>query len=223
MSASVAARARKEPAHAKPRPLNPRQSRYLELVYYADQQAEEHQRRQWHQHRRRDPADHWRWIPYSTDHPRAMLTGLQQSLLEAGVHDPGSGATLAVLIRRGLIEARTIQVETPDGPARQRQVRLTRVGRREVRETQPARSSSLNGLPVWLEDALTAIRNASPPGLPKTSISRKAARRLGPAGYHYIDDANAWAYKISSKGISYLTRRPGSPGSCVPPTTSHPP
>lgn len=209
MSTGVAAHARKEPAHAKPRPLNPRQSKYLELVYLADQEAEEHQRRQWHQHRLRDPADRWRWIPYSTDHPRAILTGLQQSLLEAGVHDSGSGATLAALIRRGLMEARTIQVETPRGPARQRQVRLTRAGRRAVRETQPAYGAASNGLPAWLEDALTAVRNASPPGLPKTAISRRAARRLGPAGYHYIDDVNAWAYQITRKGIGYLSCRPG--------------
>jgi hypothetical protein len=211
MSASVAAPVRKEPARAQQRPLNPRQSKYLELVYHADQEAEEHQRQQWHQHRRRDPADHWRWIPYSTDHPQAILTGLQQSLLEAGVHDPGSGATLAALTRRGLIEARTIQADTPHGPARQRQVRLTRAGRQAARETQPTRSPALHGLPAWLEDALTAVRNAPPPGLPKTSISRRAARRLGPAGYHYIDDANAWAYQITSKGVRHLTHKTGSP------------
>ncbi len=223
MSASAAARPWKEPEHAKSGPLNPRQSKYLGLVYYADQEAEEHQRRQWHQHRRRDPADQWRWIPYATDHPQATLTALQQSLVQAGMHDPGSGATLAALIRRGLIEARIIRVDTPHGPAPQRQVRLTRVGRQAARETQPQRNPTLHGLPAWLEDALTAVRNAPPPGLPKTSISRRAARRLGPAGYHYIDDANAWAYKITSKGIRYLTRRPGPPGSCVPTTTSHPP
>jgi hypothetical protein len=211
MSTSVAARPRKESAHAKPRPLNQRQSKYLELVYYADQEAEEYQRRQWHQHHRRDPADHWRWIPYTTHHPQATLTGLQQSLVQAGIHDPGVGATLAALIRRGLLEARTIQVDTPHGPARQRQLRLTRVGRQAARETQPQRSPAPHGLPAWLEDALTAVRNEPPPGLPKTSISRRAARRLGPAGYHYIDDANAWAYKITSKGVRYLSHQTGSP------------
>lgn len=223
MSASAAARPRKEPENAKPGPLNPRQGKYLELVYYADQEAEEHQRQQWHQHRRRDPADRWRWIPYATDHPQATLTGLQQSLVQVGMHDPGVGATLAALIRRGLIEARTIQADTPHGPARQRQVRLTRAGRRAARESQPVRSPALNRLSAWLEDALTAVGDAPPPGLPKISISRRAARRLGPAGYHYIDDANAWAYKITSKGVRYLTHQTGSPESCVPATTSHRP
>jgi hypothetical protein len=223
MATRATARRRKEPEYAKPGLLNSRQSKYLELVYHADQEAEEHQRRQWHQHGRRDPADQWRWIAYATDHPQAAFTGLQQSLVQAGMHDPGAGATFAALIRRGLLETRTIQADTPHGPARQRQVRLTRAGRRAARENKPARSPALCGLPPWLEDALSAVRNASPPGLPKTSISRRAARRLGPAGYHYIDDANAWAYKITSKGVRYLTHQAGSPGSCVPATTSHRP
>ena len=142
--------------------------------------------------------------------------------MQAGIHDHGSGATLAALVRRGIIETRTASVDTATGPGRQRQVRLTRAGRKIAREIQP-RNAALNGLPAWLEDALSAVRDASPPGLPKTAISRSAARSLGPGGYHYIDDANAWAYELTSKGAHYLNGLAGSPGSLVPLTTGHPP
>lgn len=91
---------------------------------------------------------------------RVILTELQQSLVQAGVHDPESSAMLAALIQRGPIEARIIQVETPHSPARQCQVRLTRAGRRAVPKP------TLNGLPGWLEDALTAVRDTSPQDCP---------------------------------------------------------
>lgn len=200
----MVSRSQNRSVYAKPRPLNSRQTKCLELLYQADQQSEADQRRRWHQHLPRNPADHWRWIPYSTDHPQAGLTEVQQRLLQTGVHDPGAGATLCVLIRHGLIEARTAEVDTPYGPAQQRQVRLTRAGRRTAREIQPPLDPAIRGLPTWLEDALTAVHDAPPPGLPKTGIGRVAARRLGPGGYHYIEDANAWAYKLTSKGVRYL-------------------
>jgi hypothetical protein len=214
MSDRGSSRARATSAHAKPRTLklNPRQRKYLELLYQADQEAEKRQRRRWHQSLRREPAHHWRWIPFSTDHPRAGTTEIQQRLTQEGIHDPGSGATLSALLRRGLIEVRTVDIDTSHGTAPQRQVRLTRTGRQTVREALSPRNESSQAMPAWLTQALNAVRNAPLPGLPKTAISRIAARRLGPAGHHYIEDANAWAYKLTPEGDTYLDNMAAGPG-----------
>lgn len=199
------------------RRLTVRQTIYLRVLYQTDQDAETEQRRRWRQGIRRDPAEQWRWMPYATDHPRAGPTDIQQHLAQAGKHDAASGATLAALIRRGLIEMRTVEIDTPHGRARQRQLRLTRAGRRMAREYQPADNpQAAPSLPSWLHDTLVTVRDAPPPGLVKTEISRRAARALGPAGHRYIDDTHPWAYTLTPEGTDYLTNVTHAPAAPQP-------
>ncbi|MFF7394209.1 hypothetical protein ACFZAE_37955 [Streptomyces scabiei] len=40
--------------------------------------------------------------------------------------------------------------------------------------------------------------------LAKIGIGRVAARRLGPGGHGYIEDASAWQYRLTEAGRAYL-------------------
>jgi hypothetical protein len=188
--------------------LNARQQQYLTTLFGLDQQAEREQRRRWHQQLRRDPAEHWRWIPYDTEHPAAGPSPAQQSLAQQGLQDPGAGSTLAALARRGLIQTRRISVESPTGTVTQIQVRLTTAGRAAAREISPPPSTdTCEQLPVWLHQALLTVAEAPPEGIPKTRIGRVAARRLGSKGKCLIEDASVWSYRLTEEGRAYVDRQ----------------
>lgn len=187
--------------------LNTRQQIYLEVLYAIDRDNEEAQKRRWHATRERQPAEQWRWITYGVDHPAAEATPVQQQLGQREVLDAGAGATLAALQRRGLIELRRVAQDSPGGPVWHTQVRLTRNGRaagRALREPsdEPAPDRSL--LPEWLQAALEAVASAHEQTLAKIDIGRVAARRLGPHGHGYLEDASAWQYRLTPAGLAYL-------------------
>lgn len=189
-------------AHRQWAALNPRQQHYLTVFFALDQAAEQEQRQRWHQQHTREPAGTWRWIPYATRHPQAPATPCQQHLDDHGLRDSGAGATLAALVRRGLILTReTYLDELPERPV-QLQVRLTTAGRAAVRASQPPTTSP--PLAEWLQEALTKVSQAGPDGLAKYEISRSAARRLGPRGLRYIQDARPWSYQLTREGQSAL-------------------
>ncbi|MFE5589185.1 hypothetical protein [Streptomyces sp. NPDC056549] len=187
--------------------LNERQQTYLEVLFAADQDKEMEQNRRWHATRERQPAEQWRWIPYGADHPAVEATPVQRHLGRLHVLDAGSGATLAALQRRGLIELRRVVQDGPVGPVWHVQVRLTRAGRaagralqtRTAEQTTPGRE-----LAEWLHAALEAVAAAPGQTLPKVDIGRVAARRLGPGGHGYIEDASAWQYRLTPAGRAYL-------------------
>ena len=196
---------------AAPRPrrpadqrLNYRQQQHLHVLFELDQQAERDQRRRWHQGLPRQSADQWRWIPYINHHAHASLTPAQQALNSHNINVTSSGATLAALIRRGLLEIRHIIVDSPTGGIRQTQLRLTPNGRQTARATQPTADAGPAPLPAWLHEALSCVANAPSPGLAKIEISRIAARRLGPKEYGYIQDSTAWSYSLTEAGQTYL-------------------
>jgi hypothetical protein len=193
-----------EPARREPRALARLLAEFLKVIYSQDHEAEARQRDKWRRTRQRDPAGQWRWIPYSTEHQQADPTAAQEELARSGIRGNGARAALAALTQRGFIQFRIATVETIHGTVRQQQVRLTRSGRQAARENHPASAQCAQRIAPWLEEALTAVRDAPAPGLPKIEITRTAARILGPSGYHFIEDQNEWAYKITDKGLSYL-------------------
>lgn len=192
--------------------LNKRQQAYLDVLYAIDQDNEEAQRRRWHATRERQPAEQWRWITYGVDHPAAEATPAQQQLSQRHVLDAGAGATLAALQRRGLIELRRIVQDSPGGPIWHTQVRLTRSGRAAGRALQPPSAEPAPDralLPEWLQAALEAVAAAPDQTLAKVAIGRVAARRLGPHGHGYIEDASAWQYRLTPAGRTYLAASSG--------------
>ncbi|MFD6743246.1 hypothetical protein ACWHA6_38190 [Streptomyces anthocyanicus] len=199
-------------AGGSPDSLNARQRIYLDVLFTIDQANESAQARRWHATRERQPAEQWRWITYGVDHPAAEATQVQQHLGQRHVLDAGAGATLAALQRRGLIELRRVAQDSTAGPIWHTQVRLTRAGRAAGRALQPESAEQAPDpslLPEWLQAALEAVADAPGQILPKVAIGRVAARRLGPGGHHYIEDASAWEYRLTRAGQSYLGDRPG--------------
>lgn len=198
-------------AHGQWASLNPRQQRYLMVLYELDHQAEQEQQNRWYQKLPREPAKTWRWIPYATRSPLANPTPAQQLLEADGLRDPGAGATLAALARRGLILLRDIDIGSTEGQSLQTQIRLTKLGRSTARATQPAPpTSNAQPLPAWLMEALTTVARAGPDGLPKYEISRAAARRRGPRGLRLIEQGQAWSYHLTVAGIALLKNSPPS-------------
>ncbi|MEV7676480.1 hypothetical protein [Streptomyces sp. NPDC088752] len=187
--------------------LNERQQIYLEVLFAADQDNEREQDRRWHATRERQPAEQWRWIPYGADHPAVEATSVQRQLDRLHVLDAGSGATLAALQRRGLIELRRVVRDGPAGAVWHVQVRLTRAGRAAGRglQSQAAEQTAPGGeLAGWLQAALEEVAAAPGQTLAKVDIGRVAARRLGPGGHGYIEDVSAWQYRLTQAGRAYL-------------------
>lgn len=196
--------------------LNARQQTYLDVLFAIDQDNESAQARRWHATRERQPAEQWRWITYGIDHPAAEATQVQQQLGQRHVLDAGAGATLAALQRRGLIEVRRVAQDGVAGTVWHTQVRLTRAGRTAGRALQPASAEQAPDpslLPEWLQAALDTVAGAPGQTLAKVGIGRVAARRLGPGGHGYIEDASAWQYRLTPAGRAYLAAQSGgAPG-----------
>ncbi|MFJ4836176.1 hypothetical protein ACIP79_40745 [Streptomyces sp. NPDC088747] len=189
------------------RSLNERQQTYLEVLFTIDQDNEIAQKRRWHTTGERQPAEQWRWITYGVDHPMADATPVQQQLGRRHVLDAGAGATLAALQRRGLIEVRRVTQDSPTGPIRHTQLRLTRSGRAAGRALRPEpaeQTTDSSLLPPWLQAALETVATAPGQTLAKIAIGRVGARRLGPGGHGYIEDASAWQYRLTPAGRAYL-------------------
>ncbi|MEU3465255.1 hypothetical protein ABZ721_35630 [Streptomyces sp. NPDC006733] len=187
--------------------MNERQQAYLNVLFTIDQDNESTQARRWHTTRERRPAEQWRWITYGVDHPAAEATAVQQQLSQHHVLDAGAGATLAALQRRGLIELRRIAQDSATGPVWHTQVRLTRAGRAVGRALHPISAEQVPNpslLPEWLQAALETVAAAPEQTLAKVAIGRVAARRLGPDGHGYIEDASAWQYRLTAAGRTYL-------------------
>lgn len=103
--------------------LNPRQQKYLTLIYEADQSAEHFEKASWKKGRERRPASVWRWLFYGDINDRP--SPLKSRLLNAGLVDQGTGSTLDALESRSLIEC--------DGSVPELYVKATRLCRKVVR------------------------------------------------------------------------------------------
>jgi hypothetical protein len=105
--------------------LNERQRTYLQALYECDQASEAERRdlaaRGFYD---RTPASEWRWQMYGPTEPPSPL---YRKLYQAGLVDPGTGATWQALERRGLVECRTI------GTVQLLQLQISPLGRKLVR------------------------------------------------------------------------------------------
>lgn len=88
--------------------LNDRQQATMECFFRAEQRVEEYERGAWNRGDRARPAAEWRWLQFGpVDDGGAAGDGpLQSQLRSLGLLDPGTGATLAALRDRGLIQHR---------------------------------------------------------------------------------------------------------------------
>ncbi|MFD0351683.1 hypothetical protein ACFQ0M_47660 [Kitasatospora aburaviensis] len=116
--------------------LNPRQQIYLSTIFDADQAKEEQRAADSAAgHWDNTPAAVWRLIDaYHEPSAPALVgyTSLQYQWRDVGVHDQGTGATMAVLHERGLITFGT----RPTRFGQMRQVAITSLGRKVVRASR---------------------------------------------------------------------------------------
>lgn len=116
--------------------LNSRQRTYLRELFREDQEQEKEQAQ-----RRLDGssyilASEWRRFLFCLHAPARVVgyTPVQERLRAAGVHDPGAGASLSALERRGLILCHQDTVYLASiGEVRRTRVELTRAGRSAAR------------------------------------------------------------------------------------------
>lgn len=103
--------------------LNPRQQKYLALIYRVDQASEKDAKQGWFRGEERRPASEWRWLFYGE--LNFTESRLKSLLRAAGYVDPGTGSTFKALARRGLIECA--------GEVPALTIKMTKLGRRIVR------------------------------------------------------------------------------------------
>jgi transcriptional regulator with XRE-family HTH domain len=166
------------------RRLNGRQRAYLTACYRVDQEREDAARRERAAGRDPGPASHWRKLPFTIKADPAFTgyTDIQERLRSEGHHDPGAGATLQALARRGLILVSQDEVEVfPVGFVPRVLVELTRLGRAcartGLRESPPRASKGL--LSEWLWRDLVKVAAAGDQGLPEDGLWGKARFYLG--------------------------------------------
>ena len=103
--------------------LNPRQQKYLALIYRIDQADEKNAKQSWFKGEERRPAAEWRWLFYGD--LNLMESPLKRLLRDAGYVDQGTGSTFKALERRGLIEC--------EGEVPELQIKMTKLGRQVIR------------------------------------------------------------------------------------------
>ncbi len=149
--------------------LNERQQTWLLVIYEHDQQAEDANSASWVKGQRdSQPASVWRWLEYGlVNFQLADRNGeLQSALRHAKVWDQGAGATIAVLVERGLIETRYTEV----GIGHRLWMKLTRTGRAAARagganDTAPRRTRATGQVTKAVWSMLAAVRQAGDQGL----------------------------------------------------------
>ncbi|MGW1411020.1 helix-turn-helix domain-containing protein [Streptomyces sp. NPDC002403] len=133
------------------------------------------------------PAE-WRKLPLALRAPADVVgyTRLQERLRRNGVHDPGVGATVHALERRGLLVTSTDVVQHPAaGEVTRVRVEMTRRGRAAARAGlgKPAeQQSDMPLLSEWLWGVMARVAGAGPDGLDRDALSGRAPFYLG-VGY----------------------------------------
>lgn len=133
------------------------------------------------------PAE-WRKLLLAIRAPAHVVgyTRLQERLRRQGVHDPGAGATVHALERRGLLVTSTDVVQhLAAGEVTRVRVEMTRQGRAAARaglgepvEQQPGTAL----LSEWLWGVVARVAGAGPDGLERDALSGRAPFYLG-VGY----------------------------------------
>ncbi len=175
-------------ADAAWRSLNERQRVYLGEVLRDERMTEtEMWMRRVHHLPVPRPAE-WRKLPLALRAPACVVgyTRLQERLRYTGVHDPGAGATVHALERRGLLVTSTDVVRHPvAGEVTRVRVEMTRRGRAAARVGLGESAEQQPDMPLlseWLWGVLARVARAGPDGLEGDALSGRAPFYLG-VGY----------------------------------------
>ncbi|MFD7881882.1 helix-turn-helix domain-containing protein [Streptomyces bauhiniae] len=204
--------------------LNDRQRIYLEACFLQDVEEERAERARYARTGQRRPAAEWRKMtlalyvpPEITGHSR-----LQERLRDRGVHDPGTGPSIAALDRRGLIAVHHDTVTIPGaGLIKRTQVEMTKRGRAVARAglgVSRSRSAPAPMMSVWLWRTLVRVAFASQDGGDYDLVGRARLHltvKTGPGqeapsrGYleHRLPDGATWgrhAWYPSASGWRHI-------------------
>ena len=132
--------------------LNPRQQKYLALIFQIDQASEKHEKQSWFKGEERRSAAEWRWMFYGD--LNFMESRLKSLLRDAGYVDPGTGSTFKALERRGLIECA--------GEVPELQIKMTKLGRQVIRKgtNKPTKPRTKTPKGMLTQKAWQAISDA---------------------------------------------------------------
>lgn len=176
------------PAEATWRSLNERQRIYLGEALRDERMTEtEMWMRRVHHLPVPRPAE-WRKLPLALRAPAQVVgyTRLQERLRRNGVHDPGVGATLHALKRRGLLMTSVDVFHHPAaGEVTRIRVEMTRRGRAVARAGLGESAEQKPEAPLlseWLWGVLARVAGAGPDGLDRDALSGRAPFHLG-VGY----------------------------------------
>ncbi|MBC9714486.1 helix-turn-helix transcriptional regulator [Streptomyces sp. TRM66268-LWL] len=175
-------------ANAAWQSLNERQQVYLGEVLRDERMTETEM---WMRRTHHLPVPHpaeWRKLPLALDAPAHVVgyTRLQERLRRRGVHDPGAGATVHALARRGLLVTNTDVVHHHEaGEVTRVRVEMTRLGRAVARAGLGEHTEQQPDMPLlseWLWGVMTRVAEAGPDGLERDALSGRAPFYLG-VGY----------------------------------------
>ncbi|MEU7388974.1 helix-turn-helix domain-containing protein [Streptomyces tanashiensis] len=168
--------------------LNERQRVYLGEVLRDERMTEtEMWMRRTHHLPAPSPSE-WRKLPLALCAPASVVgyTRLQERLRRNGVHDPGVGATVHALERRGLLVTITDVVHHPvAGDVTRVRVEMTRRGRAAARAGLGEAAEQQPDTPLlseWLWGVMARVARAGPDGLERDALSGRAPFYLG-VGY----------------------------------------
>lgn len=175
-------------ADAAWRSLNERQRVYLGEVLRDERMTETEMWMRRVHHLPVPRSAEWRKLPLALRAPARVVghTRLQERLRCNGVHDPGAGATVHALERRGLLVTSTDVVRHPAvGEVTRVRVAMTRRGRAAARAGlgEPAvQQPDMPLLSEWLWGVMARVAGAGPDGLERDALSGRAPFYLG-VGY----------------------------------------
>ncbi|MFB7448817.1 helix-turn-helix domain-containing protein [Streptomyces sp. NPDC056194] len=168
--------------------LNERQRTYLGEVLRDERMTETEM---WMRRVHRLPVSRpveWRKLPLALRAPASIVgyTRLQERLRRSGVHDPGAGASVHALERRGLLVTSTDAVHHPAvGEVTRVRVEMTRRGRAAARVGLGETAEQQPDTPLlseWLWGVMARVAGAGPDGLERDELSGRAPFYLG-VGY----------------------------------------
>ncbi|WP_157734723.1 helix-turn-helix domain-containing protein [Actinopolyspora erythraea] len=188
--------------------LNERQRAYLTCLYHQDQHAEREYARRRAETGRSTPAAEWRTITVAL-HADPRLVGrteVQHQLAQQGVHDQGTGASLAALERRELITLQRDRVFVSTvGEVSRTRAALTSYGRAVARaglDNTPTLGTPTPLLSRWLWSTLARVARAHPGG----------AEFLTGHAKHHLGVGRSPDRIHPSRGFIELRQPTGAPG-----------